>query len=105
MLRHIKAQKRSTFFVEWLVARSYKTPEPITQFNPRKKHRSLQYQKDLEDFQSMTDDPVDIVSEGSIFWNPKVRKMMEDESIDTGKTSKKEWYERNYQLKVIIIKN
>lgn len=56
-------------------------PEPITKFNPRAKPRSLQYQKDLEEFQKNADGEYVVVPKGSVFEHDDVRDNVEDRAI------------------------
>ena len=53
-------------------------PEPITKFNPREKNRSLQYQKELAEYQKDPDSEYVVVPKGSIFEDANIRKMMEE---------------------------
>jgi len=61
-----------------LILADRKIPEPITKANPREKQRSLQYQRDLEEYQKNPDPEYVVVPQGSIFENEEIRKMMED---------------------------
>jgi hypothetical protein len=78
-----------------------KVPEPITRDNPRAKRRSLQYQKELEEYQKNPDPEYLVIPKGSIFEQEKVRQMMEEHSNEPPpKATRKGSSEYPYLIKV-----